>query len=136
LRMVLKSAAKLKHLAPDAICVTDPLAFTGCGRNAAQASSGPDEDQTRGLGPAQIPHQVALSEEKVSVGVGADKKPGTNGHTNGSLAAKKLVGGLTSRNGIAKAIVGVDRPVHPVTLWRGRLSVAIDALESETDTAA
>ncbi|OBH63354.1 hypothetical protein A5685_21905 [Mycobacterium colombiense] len=134
LRMVLKSSAKLKHLAPDAVCVTDPLAFTGCGRNAAQAS-GPDEDQTRGLGPAQIPHQVALSEEKVGVGVGAgDKKPGTNGHTNGSPAAKKLVGGLTSRNGIAKAIAGAGRPVHPVTLWRGRLSVAIDALETDTDT--
>ncbi|HEX5256344.1 MAG TPA: MMPL family transporter [Mycobacterium sp.] len=133
LRMVLKSAARLKHLAPDAICVADPLAFTGCGRNA-QAALSPDEEQTRGLGPGQIPHQVALSEVKVSVGVGADKKPGTNGHTNGSLAAKKLVNGLTSRNGIAKAIAGVDRPVHPVTLWRGRLSVAIDALESDTGT--
>ncbi|OBJ26671.1 MMPL family transporter [Mycobacterium sp. 1245801.1] len=133
LRMVLKSAAKLKQLAPDAICVADPLAFTGCGRNAAQAVSGTDEDQPRGLGPGQIPHQVALSEERVSVGVGAaDKKPGSNGHTNGSLAAKKLVGGLASRNGIAKAIAGTDRPVHPVTLWRGRLSVAIDALENDT----
>lgn len=132
LRMVVKSAAKLKHLAPDAICVADPLAFTGCARTA-QAAPGPDEDQSRGLGPGQIPHQVALGEEKVSVGVGADKKPGTNGHTNGSLAAKKLVNGLTSRNGIAKAITG--RPVHPVTLWRGRLSVAIDALESETCAA-
>ncbi|OBB96176.1 efflux RND transporter permease subunit [Mycobacterium sp. 852002-40037_SCH5390672] len=136
LRMVLKSAAKLRHLAPDAICVTDPLAFTGCGRTVAQAASGTDEDQTRGLGPGQIPHQVALSEERVSVGAGAaDKKPGPNGHTNGSLAAKKLVGGLTSRNGIAKAIAGTDRPVHPVTLWRGRLSVAIDALESDTAAA-
>lgn len=134
LRMVLKSSAKLKHLAPDAICVTDPLAFTGCGRNASQVASDPDDDQTRGLGPGQIPHQVALGEEKVGVGAGpADKKPGPNGHTNGSLAAKKRVGGLTSRNGIAKAIAGVDRPVHPVTLWRGRLSVAIDALESDTD---
>ncbi|MCV7242401.1 MMPL family transporter [Mycobacterium mantenii] len=135
LRMVLKSSAKLKHLAPDAICVTDPLAFTGCGRNAGQAASDPDDDQTRGLGPGQIPHQVALGEEKVGVGAGpADKKPGPNGHTNGSPAAKRRVAGLTSRNGIAKAIAGADRPVHPVTLWRGRLSVAIDALESDTDT--
>src|SRR5689334_22916477 len=132
LRMVLKSSAKLKHLAPDAICVTDPLAFTGCGRNAAQAVAGPDEDQTRGLGPGQIPNQVTLGEERVGVGVAAaDKKPGGNGHANGSLAAKKLVGGLTSRNGIAKAISGTDRPVHPVTLWRGRLSVAIDALQND-----
>ncbi|OBF67233.1 hypothetical protein A5753_04905 [Mycobacterium sp. 852002-51971_SCH5477799-a] len=132
LRMVVKSAAKLKHLAPDAICVADPLAFTGCGRTA-QAGVTPEEDQSRGLGPGQIPHQVALGEEKVSVGVGTDKKPGANGHTNGSLAAKKLVNGLASRNGIAKAITG--RPVHPVTLWRGRLSVAIDALERDTGAA-
>ncbi|MGH3560429.1 MAG: MMPL family transporter, partial [Mycobacterium sp.] len=133
LRMVLKSAAKLKHLAPDAICVTDPLAFTGCGRNAGQASAEAQE-RPRGLGPGQIPHQVALSEEKVAVGVApGEKKTATNGHTNGSSGAKKL-SGLTSRNGIAKAIAGADRPVHPVTLWRGRLSVAIDALETDPDT--
>lgn len=132
LRMVLKSSAKLKHLAPDAVCVADPLAFTGCGRNP---QAGQDDDATRGLGPGQIPHQVALGEEAVGAGVGAPgNKPGANG--NGSPAAKKLVGGLTSRNGIAKAITGVDRPVHPVTLWRGRLSVAIDALQAGTDTRA
>ena len=32
LRIVLKSAARLKHLVPDAITVADPLAFIGCGR--------------------------------------------------------------------------------------------------------
>lgn len=136
LRMVLKSAAKLKHLAPDAICVTDPLAFSGCGRGRGQASSGPDEERTRGLGPGQIPHQVALGEEKVAVGVTAgERKTATNGHANGSSGPKKLVGGLAARNGIAKAISGSDRPVHPVTLWRGRLSVAIDALETDPDAA-
>lgn len=138
LRMVLKSAAKLKHLAPDAICVTDPLAFTGCGRNGKERQGALPQgaDQDRGRDPGQIPHQVNIDDEKAGVGVGAaDRKTGNNGHTNGAYGAKKLVGGLTSRNGIAKAIVGADRPVHPVTLWRGRLSVAIDALESETDTA-
>ncbi|OCB18774.1 MMPL family transporter [Mycobacterium intracellulare] len=136
LRMVLKSAAKLKHLAPDAICVTDPLAFSGCGRGRGQASSGPDEERTRGLGPGQIPHQVALGEEKVPVGVTAgERKTATNGHANGSSGPKKLVGGLAARNGIAKAISGSDRPVHPVTLWRGRLLVAIDALETDPDAA-
>jgi RND superfamily putative drug exporter len=135
LRMVVKSAAKLKHLAPDAICVTDPLAFTGCGRNGTQTPVGADEgfDESRGLGPGQIPHQVDISEEKVGAGVAASgTKTGSNGHSNGPLGAKKLVGGLASRNGIVKAIAGADRPVHPVTLWRGRLSVAIDALESDT----
>ena len=35
LRMVIKSAAKLQRLAPDAICVADPFAFSGCGRKEA-----------------------------------------------------------------------------------------------------
>lgn len=127
LRMVLKSAAKLKHLAPDAICVADPLAFTGCGRNGKETLGGP-EQQDRGQGPGQIPHQVDISDE--GAGAPAEAKTGTNGNSG----AKKLVGGLASRNGIARAIAGSDRPVHPVTLWRGRLSVAIDALETDLET--
>ncbi len=130
LRMVLKSAAKLKHLAPDAICVTDPLAFTGCGRTTAAGA-----DPARGLGPGQIPHQVALREEKVGVAAGPGEKTGSNGHTNGSAGAKKPAA-RNGRNGIAKAIAGADRPVHPVTLWRGRLSVALDALQTDPDSGA
>ena len=73
LRMVLKSAAKLKHLAPDAICVADPLAFTGCGRN------GKLTEETRGQGPGQIPHQVNIGEDVVvGVAVAANElKTGT-----------------------------------------------------------
>jgi RND superfamily putative drug exporter len=128
LRMVVKSAAKLKHLAPDAICVADPLAFTGCGRNGKEADSA---EHGRGLGPGQIPHQVDISDDSAGVAAApADSKASGNGH----LAAKKLVGGLASRNGIARAIAGGERPVHPVTLWRGRLSVAIDALQTDADT--
>lgn len=54
LRMVLKSAAKLKHLAPDAICVTDPLAFSGCGRGRVRLRRAPTRTHPR-LGPGQIP---------------------------------------------------------------------------------
>jgi heme transporter len=132
LRMVVKSAAKLKHLAPDAICVTDPLAFTGCGRNGKDTEAGAGQypengtGDGRGHGPGQIPHQVNIDDDSAA----AVSKTGTNGHS----AAKKLVGGLTSRNGIARAIVSGERPVHPVTLWRGRLSVAIDALEAQVVT--
>lgn len=79
-RMVLKSAAKLKRLAPDAICVTDPLAFTGCG------CDGKALDQVQ----------------------------------------------LAYRNGIARAISWGQRPVHPVTVWRKRLAVALDALQTTT----
>jgi heme transporter len=116
LRMVLKSAAKLKHLAPDAVCVSDPLAFTGCGRNGKESEPGSQQDPTQGTG----------SDDTEAPGAApADAKPGGNGHS----AAKKLVGGLASR-----AIARGGRPIHPVTLWRRRLSVAIDALETRADT--
>src|SRR5271166_1682646 len=113
LRMVLKSAAKLKHLAPDAICVADPLAFTGCGRNGAlrEHVKGGDDAST---------HQLVV----------AGTAAGTNGHTT----TKKLTGGLPHRNGAGRAAPRAVRPVHPVTLWRGRLSVALDALETEAET--
>jgi heme transporter len=135
LRMVLKSAAKLKHLAPDAISVADPLAFTGCGRNGTETEVSPGQrpEDDRGQGPGQIPHQVNISDDGAGVEVGpSDSKTSTNGNS----AAKKLVGGLASRNGIARAIAGSDRPVHPVTLWRGRLSVAIEALETQVGSQA
>src|ERR1700751_6155704 len=47
--VVLKSAAKLKHLAPDAICVADPLAFHGCGRNGNRAEPGLENGLDRQL---------------------------------------------------------------------------------------
>ena len=72
LRMVVKNAARLKEMAPDAVCVADPLAFSGCGnRRPAKSSRGP--------------RSATL------------------------------------------------RPIHPVTVWRGRLAVALDALGTETD---
>ena len=118
LRMVLKSAAKLKHLAPDAVCVADPLAFTGCGRIC--------RDSEPGLAPGWAQEDAAEA-----VAVAADARPGTDGHPG----ARKLVGGRASRNSIARAIARADRPVHPVTLWRTRLSVAIDALENKKSSA-
>ena len=74
-RMVVKSAAKLKSLAPDAVTVADPLAFSGCAN-------------------------------------------GHNGHN-----------GRSYRNGAGRVSMQRGRGVHPVTMWRGRLSVALDALQ-------
>jgi len=102
LRVVIKSAARLKRLVPDAISVTDPLAFTGCGGR----DNGGEESTTR---------RTSLA--------------GTTVAANGSTA-KKFVGGLPYRNGTGRA---TTRPVHPVTVWRGRLSVALDALEAQAD---
>ncbi|MGV0744109.1 MMPL family transporter [Mycolicibacterium sp. XJ870] len=73
LRMMVRTAARMKSLAPQTIIVTDPLAFSGC-------------RQATALLGAQRP----------------GKKPCPPG-------------------------------VHPVTMWRGRLSVAVDALETEAD---
>jgi uncharacterized membrane protein YdfJ with MMPL/SSD domain len=103
-RMVVKSAAKFKDLAPNAITVADPLAFSGCGR---------DEES--------LQDQGAVS---------------TNGHAvNGSPARahgpspqqsnRSSRSSRSSRNKMPWA----GRRVHPVTMWRGRLSVALDALE-------
>jgi heme transporter len=113
LRIVLKSAARLKHLVPDAITVADPLAFTGCGRNGGlrEHVKGGDDATT---------HSLAV----------AGTAPGSNGHS----MTRKFVGGLSHRNGVNRATPRAVRSVHPVTLWRGRLSVALDALETEAET--
>jgi heme transporter len=105
LRVVVKSAAKLKNLVPDAITVADPLAFSGCTRNG-------------GAG-----HRVG------SPG-GSASRTGTavKVHVNGRAY------GAEDRNGSGKTPPRALRPVHPVTMWRGRLSVALDALQTEADT--
>ncbi|OBK25423.1 hypothetical protein A5634_26450 [Mycobacterium asiaticum] len=102
LRMVIKSAAKLKHLAPDAICVADPFAFAGCGRKNADHEPQPAAD-------VDDADTVALATGPV-----------------GRVGLAYRSGRLSN---IAKAMAWTDRPVHPVTLWRGRLSVALDALD-------
>lgn len=115
LRVVLKSAAKLKHLAPDAICVADPLAFSGCGRNGSLRARVKTGDAATNHRPV-----ITASAPAATAGNGA--------------AAKKLNGGSPYRNGAGRTV----RPLHPVTLWRGRLSVALDALQtvaSDGDTA-
>ncbi len=102
LRMVVKSAAKLKNLAPDTITVADPLAFSGCLGHRIKGGNGSQ--------PSRRPARV-------------------NGVTNGRAHRN---GGA---NGNGKALPPRLRPVHPVTMWRGRLSVALDALETKADAA-
>jgi RND superfamily putative drug exporter len=75
LRTMLRTAARMKHLAPQTITVADPLAFSGCTR------------------------------------------PSTR------LSAQRATKSRPGRPGL-----------HPVTMWRGRLSVAVDALQTEADT--
>lgn len=107
LRAVLKSAAKFSHLAPDTVSVADPLAFTGC-------LPGGDA-QARTNGAESVARRPALV--------------GATATVDGHPPAGKRVSGLPHRNGRAKP--RTVRALHPVTLWRRRLAVALDALETE-----
>ncbi|MGZ6778596.1 MAG: MMPL family transporter [Mycobacterium sp.] len=93
IRNVVKSAAKLKNMAPHTISVADPLAFSGC-----------------------LPSN------------GSDCVNALNGYTNGHAQTGGAANGKTVK--LKRAM----RPMHPVTMWRGRLSVALDALETEAET--
>jgi RND superfamily putative drug exporter len=89
LRMVVKSAAKLRNLAPQAVTVADPLAFSGC-----------------------LPVKQLRS---------ADLLNGTHRNGTGDKGRKGPADGDT---------VKTKLPVHPVTMWGGRLSVALEALSA------
>ena len=93
IRTVVKSAAKLKNMAPHTITVADPLAFSGC-----------------------LPSN------------GSNCVNALNGHTNGHSHTNGVSNGKTVK------LKRGPRPMHPVTMWRGRLSVALDALETEAET--
>jgi RND superfamily putative drug exporter len=107
LRMVVKSAAKLKNLAPPTITVADPLALSGClppGEPLGDQVKGGDEP-LQWRRPAPINSHAGVP------------------HRNGTM------------DGTGTALVPAVLPVHPVILWRGRLSVALEALETEAEAA-
>jgi RND superfamily putative drug exporter len=112
LRTVVRSAAKMKTLAPKSIIVADPLAFSGC-----------------------LPSNPAFGALGRTAKVNGQKVNG-GGVRNGSNGAPKP----TATNGThPTAINGSGRttrlrqPIHPVTMWRGRLSVALDALSTAAE---
>jgi heme transporter len=113
LRIVLKSAARLKDMAPDAITVADPLAFIGCGHGSEAVKL---TDST----------YVASAATRQLAVIGTP-----NGNNGTQSAARKLVGNLSHRGNAGRAAPRAIRPVHPVTLWRGRLAVALDALAAQ-----
>jgi uncharacterized membrane protein YdfJ with MMPL/SSD domain len=112
IRMMVKSAAKLKSLAPHTVSMADPLAFSGCG-------------------PMGMPTAALLAITESPTGVlktsGAGTRNGKN-RTNG----KRIVNGKVHTNGNGKSHpngkILAPEPLHPVTMWRGRLAVALDAL--------
>lgn len=102
LRGMVKSAARMKNLAPKTVTVADPLAFSGCQ-------------------PIKEP-MVARNGGDQTVRLRTPGRRSRNGHADGVID--------TSRGSTVRSML----PVHPVTLWRGRLSVALDALETEAET--
>jgi uncharacterized membrane protein YdfJ with MMPL/SSD domain len=116
IRTVVKSAAKLKTLAPQAIIVADPLAFSGCGPLAVKGCDAP----------------VALAGSVVRVKTPSDNGGGVASATRAEARTVRigLRGGAGSGRAGGKA---APRTVHPVTLWRGRLAVALDALQTAAD---
>jgi heme transporter len=109
LRMVVKTAARLRYLAPDAVTVADPLAFIGCAVRAGNDPAGAGTEKSGGR-PADTDHQRERS--------GA---PATAGHV---LTLPQQHGSNSHRGA---------RAMHPVTMWRGRLSVALDALDAQAN---
>ena len=107
IRNVVKSAAKLKTLAPQTVTVADPLAFSGClppGGSLAAHVKGGDEPLA-----ALRPGDTA----RINLNGRAGKTAGRNGRNGGKFFPRL--------------------PVHPVTMWRGRLAVALDALATAAD---
>ena len=115
IRTVVRSAAKLKSLSPKTITVADPLAFSGCSLPDPLGPHVKGGDEPPGmLRPTSRAHKV---NGKQVNGV----RNGTNG-SNGSHTADGS--GRTTK---------LRQPVHPVTIWRGRLSVALDALSAAAE---
>ena len=105
LRMVLKSAARLRELAPDAISVADPLAFNGCCALGGEYSAGDHlgyPDSLDDPSATTRPHRLS------AIAQAAEKRAAIRTFRAGRETGPKVI--------------------HPVTMWRGRLSVALDAL--------
>ena len=111
LRMVIKDAARLKQIAPDAVCVADPLALRGCGVFAGTIRGGDDAVAAQ---PRRLVSTFSAARDR---GIGAS------------------VGELRAAARTALTTSAAPKGPHPVTVWRGRLAVALDALETDAAVA-
>jgi RND superfamily putative drug exporter len=118
IRTVVKSAAKLKNLAPQSITVADPLAFSGCGPVVVSRTSDGDQALLVGSGVRAI--------NAVGAGATAVAPAGTDTVRIGTRGGRFY----SVRGGGRKV---PPTTVHPVTMWRGRLAVALDALQTAAD---
>jgi heme transporter len=126
IRMMVKSAAKLKTLAPHTVSMADPLAFSGCGPMGmvtgvlAVVSEGAPPTDVNGATRNGKGHAGGKSQ--------TNGKRIINGkvHTNGKAHSNGK--GHTGGKGLPNGKTFTREPLHPVTMWRGRLAVALDAL--------
>jgi RND superfamily putative drug exporter len=100
MRLVVRDATRLRELAPDAVSVIDPMAFSGCG-----SAAGTDGRELAAAAPLRL---------AATIGGALDRR---RTRPAGAPRSSTL------------------RPVHPVPMWRGRLAVALDALETESVVA-
>jgi RND superfamily putative drug exporter len=121
LRMVIKDAAQLKQIAPDAVCVADPLALRGCGVFAGGVRGGDDADAAQ---PRRLVSTRLVSTRLVST-LGAALDRGLGASVSELRAAART----------ALTTPAAPKALHPVTVWRGRLSVALDALQTDASGA-
>ncbi len=120
IRTVVKSAAKLKSLAPQSITVADPLAFSGCGPSPSRVEGGFKGGQ----------ESLAL------VGAGGPTHAGPASDVTVRIAVRGRHGSRSGpRGGAGSGKTASYKTIHPVTMWRGRLAVALDALQTAADTA-
>lgn len=136
IRGVVKSANKLKTLAPQTITVADPLAFSGCllpplGDRVKGGDEPSKAGGATGTNPVKL-RPLTRSARAARVGADVGNSVGDshtdshkNGHTNG-LATN-------GTNGVTGKTKRIRQPVHPVTVWRGRLAVALDALSAAAE---
>ena len=99
LRMVVKNAARLRDLAPDAICVADPLAFSGCGSGDLAGTVQGGDDAAALHPPARIGASIGQPTERRPLRV-LPRQPGDRAAADpsGDDVARAAVGG-TGRAG-------------------------------------
>jgi RND superfamily putative drug exporter len=129
IRNVVKSAAKLKTLAPQTVTVADPLAFSGClppgGSIAVHVKGGDEPLAALRPGGGQERSDAGRINDTLrlnSIHHGTGRSVRGSGAKSGKNGSGHPGGRFFPR-----------QPVHPVTMWRGRLAVALDALATAAE---
>ena len=116
LRTVVRSAAKMKTLAPKSIIVADPLAFSGCLPSSPAFEDRKNSPGSRAPAPRARPQRINGKAQVKLKGTRTATAP-----AHGPTGTAPSHAGRTAR---------LRQPIHPVIMWRGRLSVALDALST------